>query len=138
MATELEAQFMKHVVTLSMGCWLWTGCQNEQGYGIMCRKEIVSQRAHRWVYAQTRGPVPQGLEVGHLCDHPWCVNPTHLKAMTHTENMSTALYPNRLKTSCPQGHPYDDQNTRHYSGRRGCLTCHRERERKRRAQRQEV
>ena len=23
-------------------------------------------------------PVPDGLQVLHLCDHPWCVRPTHL------------------------------------------------------------
>jgi hypothetical protein len=30
---------------------------------------------------------------------------------------------NARKTQCPQGHPYDDENTRHYNGARICRTC---------------
>lgn len=34
------------------------------------------------------------------------------------------------RTHCPQGHPYDDENTYHGSdGSRGCRACHREQER---------
>jgi hypothetical protein len=36
----------------------------------------------------------------------------------------------RSKTHCPQGHPYDEANTKHTSDGRACRTCHRERSRK--------
>lgn len=37
------------------------------------------------------------------------------------------------RTHCPQGHPYDEQNTYHTrAGARVCRTCHREREARRR------
>lgn len=32
---------------------------------------------------------------------------------------------NARKTHCPQGHPYDEENTGMHRGRRRCLTCHR-------------
>ncbi len=38
----------------------------------------------------------------------------------------------KSKTHCPQGHPYDEANTRLKGNRRICKTCHRNRESKRR------
>jgi hypothetical protein len=36
------------------------------------------------------------------------------------------------KTHCPYGHPYDEENTYRYNGRRQCKACMRERVAKRR------
>jgi hypothetical protein len=32
------------------------------------------------------GPVPEGLELDHLCENPPCCNPAHLEPVTHAEN----------------------------------------------------
>ncbi len=43
--------------------------------------------AHRWFYEQAKGPIPDGLSIDHLCRVPPCVNPDHLEAVSHTENV---------------------------------------------------
>jgi hypothetical protein len=45
---------------------------------------------------------------------------------------------NARKTHCPQGHPYSPENTSVRDGQRHCRTCHRERERARKARARDV
>lgn len=68
-------------------CWLWQGHRNHKGYGyISVNRRHVG--AHRVAYEMARGvPVPAGLEIDHLCHVRHCVNPDHLEAVTHMENL---------------------------------------------------
>ncbi len=43
--------------------------------------------AHRRMYEQEVGPIPEGLELDHLCHQPSCVRPDHLEAVTHAVNI---------------------------------------------------
>lgn len=43
--------------------------------------------AYKWFYENAKGPVPEGLELDHLCGVPGCVNPDHLEAVTGKENV---------------------------------------------------
>lgn len=119
-------------------CWLWTAGKTGQGYGAF-RAGLALARAHRFVYELLVGPIPDGLELDHLCRVHSCVNPDHLELVTHRVNTLRGLAPTALnakKTHCPQGHPYGEENTRWWRGHRICRACHRARQRVRQARKQ--
>ena len=107
------------------GCWAWTGGLDTSGYGIFSVNGN-SVGAHRWSYQHHVGPVPEGLELDHLCRVRRCVNPEHLEPVTSQVNTLRGQSPmaaNARKTHCPSGHPYDQVNTNWYDGRRYCRAC---------------
>jgi hypothetical protein len=68
------------------GCWVWLRAKNAYGYGVL-RPSRIQFQAHRVVYERHRGPIPEGLELDHLCRNTLCVNPAHLEPVTHAENI---------------------------------------------------
>lgn len=110
-------------------CWTWTAAKDPKGYG---RFGLGSRASgivltHRYSYELMVGSIPEGLVLDHLCRNPTCVNPSHLEPVTNFENLrrGNAWVFWAKKTHCPQGHPYDEQNTYLYQGRRYCKTCNR-------------
>jgi hypothetical protein len=72
------------------------------------------------------GQIPDGLTLDHLCRNRRCVNPAHLEAIPHSENIRRGKSPsalNRLKTHCKRGHAYTQENTHIHNGERHCRTC---------------
>lgn len=70
-------------------CWVWARNRHHKGYGLTGRGG-KTQTAHAWMWEQTHGPVPEGMELDHLCRVRACCNPSHLEPVTHTENMRRA------------------------------------------------
>jgi len=115
-------------------CWVWIKSKDSSGYGtIGINKKTWS--VHRVAYELWKGPIPEGLEIDHLCQTKACCNPAHLEAVSHAENVrrmektkplkNKIGWRNKEKTHCPQGHEYTPENT--YVSRRGsrtCKTCH--------------
>lgn len=66
-------------------CWLWPGATS-QGYGRIKVDGKMCQ-AHRVSWELIHGPIPSGLQVDHLCRVPRCINPSHLRLVTHAQNM---------------------------------------------------
>lgn len=108
-------------------CWLWTGYLNAWGYGRFADAGRLYS-AHRWAHEQWIGPIPDEFEVDHLCRNRACVNPAHLEAVTHQENVlrgESRAAQNAKAIACPLGHPFDEANTYFYKARgtRNCRAC---------------
>lgn len=125
----------------SKGCWVWQGAKSMHKrhisisfYGRIS-KNGQSYPAHRLFYEIYKGEIPKGLEIDHLCRNTLCVNPEHLEAVTHSENMKRGIAHFKLMeiakaiTHCPQGHEYNKENTSVFNNQRHCKTCVRNRAR---------
>lgn len=95
-----------------------------KGYHPVRRKGKV-KGAHIWAYIDAYGPVPPGMEVHHTCNNSRCINPEHLAAVTHKENI-------RLKAGwfrkdghwyCKKGHLMEGRNLYEYGGKFRCQAC---------------
>jgi hypothetical protein len=117
---SVEARFWEKV-DKSGDCWIWTGVLNH-GYGGFAPIHGLLVLTHRFAYELLIGPIPEGLQLDHLCRVRSCVNPAHLEPVTQKENNRRAQ---AIKTHCPSGHPYDEVNTYLWQGRRKCRECRR-------------
>ena len=115
----------KYIPVTESGCWLWLASCHNDGYGWFSLNGRM-YLAHRIAYELYKEPIPNGLEIDHLCRVRSCVNPDHLEAITHKENISCGLN-NGKRIACPKGHEYTKLNTRIYKGSRFCRQCDRDR-----------
>lgn len=83
-----EARFWAKVQKMGdHDCWVWTASQDKDMYGKFRLSDGTDIRAHQYSWQLFTGrPVPKGVQVCHKCDHPYCVNPSHLFLGTTQDN----------------------------------------------------
>jgi hypothetical protein len=125
-----EERFWARVVKTD-SCWLWRGSLTH-GYGIF-HIDGEQHRAHRWSYERFVGPIPDGLELDHLCRTKACVNPEHLQPVDGRENTirgNSFAATNARRTHCPQGHALEGDNVLWVKRAKGvarrCRACYQE------------
>lgn len=117
-------------IDFSGDCWLWTSYVEATGYA---RVYINGGRefAHRFMWESVVGPIPDGMQIDHLCRVRHCVNPGHLRVVTPRVNtLASPVAPaaiNARKTHCHNGHQFSADNTYlNLNGQRICRQCRRE------------
>lgn len=86
--TRLE-WLRQHVSVNQDDCLLWPFGKDDKGYGIVSTGNGLVRKAHRVMCALARGepPTPKH-QAAHICGngHLGCVNPSHLRWKTNSEN----------------------------------------------------
>lgn len=132
-------------------CLIWQHHKTKGGYGVATVQDVdryvpgrrKQQYTHILQWQSVNGPVPEGLELDHLCRNRACGEVTHLEAVTHAENVRRGMAGamgrafQLAKTHCPKGHPYSGDNLYIAPGsnKRHCKECRRENLRSSRARR---
>ena len=121
---ETTADRLMKKVEWAGDCWHWRGHIASNGYG-----KGSDGWAHRLVYEALVGPVPDGLELDHLCRVRRCVNPDHLQPVTRKVNLNRSALVGKNshpRSECKRGHPRTPENVYVYpSGQRDCRPCQR-------------
>lgn len=127
---DVKARVLAKVNLTESGCWVWTGRRDRDGYGLM-KIGRAPRFVHRVSFEAWMGPIPEGLQIDHLCRVRDCCNPEHLEPVTSRENtMRSPIAPaavNSRKTHCDSGHALDGGNVYVDATRsRRCRECRRQ------------
>ena len=83
------ARILRNHETNDLGCHLWLGPLDRDGYGI-CSWRGKSYRVHLFAWQHLRGAIFDGYEVDHKCKQRRCFNVEHLEPVTKAENLARA------------------------------------------------
>jgi hypothetical protein len=71
-------------------CWLYAGTISPLGYPRLryrSKGKHYNLGVHRLMYEKHKGCISADKEIDHLCVVRRCINPDHLEAVTHAENV---------------------------------------------------
>lgn len=116
-------------------CIIPTLKPGNQGY-ILKKLDGRYQGLHRISWQILNGPIPKDTVIDHTChnedancsgsnscQHRKCVNPSHLRAVSHLENVQAGNRVMANNTHCVNGHLVADNLAHRPSGRAYCVSC---------------
>lgn len=106
------------------GCWVWQGAVWRNGYGKTSTEVNGTRLAHRALYVEHRGEIPEGMDLDHLCRNRLCVNPDHLEPVSRAVNLDRG---HEARTMCEAGLHDITQPGATKPGTRQCVECWRAR-----------
>lgn len=115
-------------------CWDYRSRWKPTPYGYIrvrgLREDKRMRALHVITWESIHGPVPEGLELDHLCRLRWCANPNHLEPVTRRENVRRGLSGvlRVPETRCKRDHDLSNAYVTP-AGRRQCRECQRARNR---------
>jgi len=122
-------------------CDEWAGTLNGTGYGTIYIAKTSDNKsgcwgAHRIVWMQDNGHIPDDMVIMHTCDNRRCINIDHLRLGTQSENIYDAVAKGRLPsgrgTHCNSGHLWSEETIYvHPNGQWHCKPCRRIADKKR-------
>lgn len=80
-----HAETLKRRTVREGDCIVWTGATDPGGYGCI-RVEGTLKKAHRYAWELVNGPIPEGARLDHRCWNKRCVNVSHLRLATASQN----------------------------------------------------
>lgn len=111
---------LRHYHVAVDGCWRWQGALWPNGYGKTSRAVHGTQLAHRALYIEHRGPIPEGKDLDHLCRVRCCVNPTHLEPVSRSTNLTRG---HEARTMCENDLHDITTDGSTLPGTRQCVEC---------------
>jgi hypothetical protein len=91
-------RFYSHIITDWKNnpnlCWKMDYYKDKDGYNVMSLNS-QNEQAHRISYVMHKKQIFKSDQINHTCHNYGCVNPNHLYAGTHIENMSDMVKSNR-------------------------------------------
>jgi len=123
MSRGISIETFPDYVNVVGDCWLWRGLVDRKGYGRVTYRGRSGCQAHRVAYEMLVGPIPDGLELDHLCRVHACINPEHLEPVTQQENRRRS--PLIRPSHCQRGHELTDADFLPHKGVRQCVICRR-------------
>lgn len=102
------------------GCWIFAGCKDKSGYGIITYRK-QNYRAHRYMFLKHKGPIVEGLVIRHTCNTPSCINPSHLLLGTQAQNMQDKVE-SKIQF-CAGRHELTYNNSYKWNNRLICKIC---------------
>lgn len=66
-------------------CLEWLGVLTRGGYARF-KADGEWVMVHRWIYEKKVGPIPDGMQIDHLCHNRRCVEVSHLRLATPMQN----------------------------------------------------
>ena len=124
----IDAYLTDRMMPVPDGCVLWTGPVNADGYASYQKQGPDKGRlAHRVMWKQAHGPLPDAIELDHLCRQRSCMEMAHLEPVTQAVNKQRAWGMPDADT-CRMGH--QDWRQIRTTGQRECRTCRNARQRR--------